>query len=59
MPWAGAAMEAAAAEAAAAAAAAPANVVLLASPSPGSTLKAGGWRASLETDPELGLGLIF
>lgn len=57
MPWAGAAMEAAAAEAAVAAA--PANVVLLASPSPGSTLKAGGWRASLETDPELGLGLIF
>lgn len=55
MPWAGAAMEAAGA----AASAAPTNLLLLVSPSPGSAVKAGGWRASFETDPELGLGLIF
>lgn len=41
------------------AAAAPTNMLLLSSPSPGITRKAGGWRAGRETHPELGLGLIF
>lgn len=45
--------------AAAAAAAAPTNRLLLASPSPASAVEPGGWRASLETDPELGLGLLI
>lgn len=41
------------------AAAAPTIVLLLPSPYPGTTRKAGGWRAGRETHPEFGLGLIF
>lgn len=42
------------------AAAVPTNVLLpLPSSSPGTTRKAGGWRAGRETHPKLGLGLIF
>lgn len=55
MPWAGAAMEAAVA----AAPTAPAAVLLLSSPSPALSLKAGGWRASPETDSRAWLGFNF